>query len=279
MFTAGTPRALQLFCITCLSVALMVWDNQYPHLQQARATLSVLVSPLRLIAELPVIASLSLQNWLTTRHQLQDENTTLHQHNLQLQARLQKYMMLQAENQHLRELLGSSTELPSERMLIAQLSSIDLDPHQQQVIINKGTRDGAFVGQPVLDAAAVMGQIKRTTPFSATVLLITDANHALPVQIVRNGLRTIAVGTGRIDALELPYLPDHTDIQVGDQLVTSGLGGTFPAGYPVATVTQIDQRPNQMFAYIKAEPLAYLDRSREVLLVWEDKTMLAQHTP
>ncbi len=257
----------------------MIWDSQYAYLQQARSALTVLASPLRLIAELPVTANLNIQSWLTNRYQLQDANTRLRQHNLQLQARLQKYTTLQAENQHLRKLLGSSTDLLSERMLIAQLSAIDLDPHQQQVMINKGTHDGAFVGQAVLDAAAVMGQIKQVTPFSATVLLITDANHALPVQIVRNGLRTIAVGTGRIDALELPYLPDHTDIRVGDQLVTSGLGGTFPAGYPVATITRIDRQPNQMFAYIQAEPLAYLDRSREVLLVWEDKPMLARHTP
>ena len=265
--------------MACISVALMVWDYQYPHLQQVRATLSVFVSPLRLIAELPVTASLSIQHWLMTRHQLWDENITLRQHNLQLQAKLQKYTTLQTENQHLRELLGASTDLLSERMLLAQLAAIDLDPYQQQVVINKGTRDGAFIGQPVLDAAAVMGQIKQVTPFSATVLLITDANHALPVQILRNGLRTIAVGTGRIDALELPYLPDHTDIRVGDQLVTSGLGGIFPAGYPVATITQIDQQPNQMFAYIEAEPLAHLDRSREVLLVWENKPILAQHAP
>jgi len=256
----------------------MVWDHQYAHLQQTRAALTVLVSPLRLIAELPVTASLHIQDWFATRNQLQNANTDLRQDNLQLQARLQRYMALQTENRRLRALLGSSDELTDKRMLVAHLSAIDLDPHQQQVLINKGTRDGAFVGQAVLDAAAVMGQVRQVTPFSATVLLITDANHALPVQIVRNGLRTIAVGTGRIDALELPYLPDRSDIRVGDQLVTSGLGGTFPAGYPVATITQIDRQPNQMFAYIEAEPLAHLDRSREVLLVWQDKTMLAQHT-
>lgn len=265
--------------MVCLSVALMVWDYQYPQLQQVRAALTVLVSPLRFIAELPVTVSLNAQDWFMTRHQLQDENTTLHQHNLQLQAKLQKYTALQAENQRLRELLDSSTTLLNERMLLAQLSAIDLDPHRQQVLINKGTQNGVFVGQAVLDAAAVMGQVSQVTPFSATVLLITDADHAFPVQVVRNGLRTLAVGTGRIDALELPYLPDHTDIRVGDQLVTSGLGGTFPAGYPVATITRIDRQPNQMFAYIEARPLAYLDRSREVLLVWENKPVLAQHTP
>lgn len=256
----------------------MVTDHHYHHLQQVRAALSVIVHPLRLLAALPVTASLELQTFFATRETLHTENADLRRNNLQLQARLQQYTNLQAENQRLRKLLESSTTVSGERLLIAELSAVDLDPYRQQVTINKGTLDGAFVGQAVLDAAAVMGQIQQATLFSSTVLLITDPNHAMPVQILRNGLRTIAIGTGRINELELPYLPTHSDIRVGDQLVTSGLGGTFPAGYPVATVRTIDRQPNQAFARIHAEPLAHLDRSREVLLVWEADT-IAQSVP
>ena len=167
----------------------------------------------------------------------------------------------------LRDLVDSSFKV-GDRVLVAELSSVDLDPYKQQVIINKGAASGAFEGQPVLDAHAVMGQVINVTPFSSTVLLITDTSHALPVQVLRNGLRTIAVGTGRIDELKLPYLPTNSDIVEGDLLVTSGLGGKFPPGYPVATVTRIDRSPDAPFSSVLAQPRAHLDRSREVLLVW-----------
>ena len=193
---------------------------------------------------------------------------------MRLLADLQKYEALQAENMRLRDLLDSSFKI-GDRVLVAELSSVDLDPYKQQVVINKGATSGVFVGQPVLDARAVMGQVIGTTPFSSTVLLITDTSHALPVQVLRNGLRTIAVGTGRIDELKLPYLPTNSDIVEGDLLVTSGLGGKFPPGYPVATVTRIDRSPDEPFSNVQAEPRAHLDRSREVLLVWTVPNQLA----
>jgi rod shape-determining protein MreC len=135
-------------------------------------------------------------------------------------------------------------------------------------LIDKGTSSGIFVGQPVLDADAVMGQVVRTSPLTATVLLITDAAHSLPVQINRNGLRTVANGSGLIDQLSLPHLPKNADVRVGDLLVTSGLGGVFPPGYPVARIRAIRDDPGSHFATVLAEPTARLDRSHEVLLVW-----------
>ena len=140
----------------------------------------------------------------------------------------------------------------------------------------KGSLSGIFPGQPVLDAHAVMGQVTHVTPMTSTVLLITDASHALPVQVDRNGLRTIAFGTGRIHELELPHLPNNADIREGDQLVTSGLGGRFPPGYPVARVSRIEHRPGEPFASIVATPSAHLERSREVLLVWTLASTLAE---
>jgi rod shape-determining protein MreC len=153
-------------------------------------------------------------------------------------------------------------------VLIAELIAVEQDPFRQQVLINKGKTSEVFVGQPVVDANAVVGQVTYITPFSASVLLITDALHALPVQVHRNGLRTIALGTGLINRLELPHLPNNADIKVGDLLTTSGLGGGFPPGYPVAKVIEVRHEPGRPFASVYAETIAHLDRIREVLLVW-----------
>lgn len=250
-----------------LSVALMVVDQQFHHLQSLRSALAVITYPLQFLADLPITAKDWLAETFATRTRLTEENRRLHADNLKLRARLQKFESLQAENLRLRDLLESSIKV-GDRVLIAELSAVDLDPYRQQIVIDKGGASGVFEGQPVLDANAVMGQVIHVNPFSSTVLLITDASHALPVQVLRNGLRTIAIGSGRIDRLELPYLTNNADIREGDLLVTSGLGGKFPPGYPVAEVTQVRIAPDQPFAEVAAAPRAHLDRSREVLLVW-----------
>jgi rod shape-determining protein MreC len=250
-----------------LSIVLMVIDHRYHHLQSLRSTLAVITYPLQFLADLPITTRDWLAETFATRNRLNEENRQLHADNLKLRARLQKFESLQAENLRLRDLLESSIKV-GDRVLIAELSAVDLDPYRQQIVIDKGGASGVFQGQPVLDANAVMGQVVHVNPFSSTVLLITDASHALPVQVLRNGLRTIAIGSGRIDRLELPYLTNNADIREGDLLVTSGLGGKFPPGYPVAEVTQVRIAPDQPFAEVSAAPRAHLDRSREVLLVW-----------
>jgi rod shape-determining protein MreC len=250
-----------------LSITLMAVDHRYKHLESLRSALAVVTYPLHLLADLPNTASHWLGKAFATRHQLETDNERLHRENLELRAQLQKFDSLEAENRRLRDLLGSSIKV-GDRVLIAELSSVDLDPYRQQIVINRGSTSGVYVGQSVVDAEGVMGQVTHVNPFSATVLLISDVSHALPVQVLRNGLRSIAVGTGVIDKLDLPYLPNNADIQVGDLLVSSGLGGKFPPGYPVAEVTEIRRLPEQPFAQILARPMAHLDRSREVLLVW-----------
>jgi len=250
-----------------LSLILLVLDHRFHHLQQLRSTLAFVTYPLHYLADLPFTASTWLSETTSSREALLEQNRQLRAENLRLRGELQKYESLQAENLRLRDLVGSSFKV-GDRVLVAELSSVDLDPYKQQVIINKGSASGVFEGQPVLDAQAVMGQVTAVTPLSSTVLLITDTSHALPVQVLRNGLRSIAIGTGRIDELKLPYLPTNSDIVEGDLLVTSGLGGKFPPGYPVATVTRIDRSPDAPFSSVVAQPRAHLDRSREVLLVW-----------
>jgi rod shape-determining protein MreC len=250
-----------------LAVGLIVADHRGRHLGALRSALAVLVYPLQLLADLPVHSALLAQDRFADARRLRDQNATLRRENLLLSARAQQLQSLEAENMRLRDLLGSSFKI-GERVLIAEILAVDLAEYRRQVLINKGSNSGVFVGQPVLDANAVMGQVVGITPFSATVLLITDSDHALPVQVNRNGLRGIAAGTGVGQELDLLHIPKNADIRVGDLLVTSGLGGRFPAGYPVGRVSAVGQAPDNPFASVKAEPAARLDRSREVLLVW-----------
>jgi rod shape-determining protein MreC len=249
------------------SIVLMVLDHRQHHLQVVRSALAVVTAPLQRIAQLPVTVVDWATETLATRSRLQEDNAALREANLLLKARLQKLEALEAENLQLRNLLDSSIKV-GERVLIGELIAVDLDPYTQQVTINKGAISGVYEGQPVLDADAVMGQVVQVTPFTSRVLLVTDTAHAIPVQVQRNGLRTIAVGTGRTNQLELPYLPINADIREGDLLVTSGLGGTFPPGYPVAEVSTVSRRAGEAFPHVLATPRALLDRVREVLLVW-----------
>jgi len=245
----------------------MTMDHRQHHLDNIRAGLALVVYPLQYIVSLPA----AIGNWanesLSTRNNLIEENRQLRERQLLLDVRLQKLYALEAENTHLRELLNSSSKV-GEHVLIGELLAVDQDPFQRRVVINKGTNDGVFEGQPLLDAFGVMGQIIQVNAISSTGLLITDPNHATPVQVNRNGLRAIALGIGEGDRLEVPHIPNNADIQVGDLLITSGLGQRFPPGYPVATITEIEKDPTQPYARVMAEPAAHLERSREVLLVW-----------
>lgn len=153
-------------------------------------------------------------------------------------------------------------------MLIAELLSVDLDPYKRQVVINKGSNDGVYPGQPMVDAQGVMGLITNVSPFSSTALLVTDPNHSLPIQLLRNGLRAIVSGSGSANRFELENIPNNSDIKVGDEFVSSGLGCVFPTGYPAGRIVEINTDPSLPFAHVIAEPAAALDRSREVLLVW-----------
>lgn len=238
-----------------------------------RSTLSVLVYPLQAVINLPNSLSQWFRESLATRRTLQEENASLHTQQLILQARLQRLEALESENIRLRELLGSSFQV-GERVMVAELVAVNLDPYKHQVGLNKGDLHDVYIGQPVLDEAGVMGQVTQAGPLSATVMLITDPDHAIPVQVNRSGLRTVALGTGSLHQLKLPHIPNTADIRAGDLLVTSGLGGRFPPGYPVATVDAVVEDPGQAFSYVMATPRAHLDRSREVLLVRRSRELL-----
>lgn len=209
------------------------------------------------------------RNMVFSYSELKSENLRLKQQQAISSVKLLKIAALEKENIRLRGLLENSFKL-GEQFLAAELLSVNLAPYEHLVVINKGSGFGIQAKQSVVDANGIIGQITRSFPLNAEVMLITDPNHAIPVQVNRNGLRTIAVGTGHLDQLSLPFLPNNADIVPGDFLVTSGLGGTFPQGYPVAIVDDFTVQPNKPFAKIRATPSAKLDRVREVLIVWSD---------
>ncbi len=255
----------------------MVMDHKYKSLESVRDALSVLIYPIQLSVEFPG----SITDWfsesLATRRKLQEEVDSLRTQQLMQKAQMQKLAALEVENIRLRELLDSSFEV-GEKVLIAELMSVNLDPYKHQVVINKGELHDVYPGQPLVDADGVMGQIVHAGPYSSTAILITDTSHAIPVQVNRNGLRTIALGSGVINRLELPYIPNSADIRPGDLLTTSGLGGRFPPGYPVATVETVEHDPGSAFTRVNATPLAHLNSSREVLLVWPSPVALPEST-
>lgn len=257
--------------LAILSTLMMSIDHRQHHLEGIRGTLSLLVYPLQFIVNLPVAASDWVGESLASRETLQTQNARLEMQQTLYKAKLLKLQSLTAENLRLRELLQSSKKF-NERVLIGELLAVDLEPFTRQVVINKGSRHEVYLGQPLMDAEGAMGQIVHLGPFSSTAMLITDANHAIPVQVNRNGLRAIALGTGAPDRLDLPYLPISADIVEGDLLTTSGLGGRFPPGYPVAMVTSVHKDPTLPYAVVSAVPTAQLEQSREVLLVWHDQT-------
>ncbi len=250
-----------------VSIVLMTVDHRQGHLESVRSTLSVIVYPVQYIVDIPATMTGWATESLLTRQMLLEKNKHMQEEQLLLNSRLQKFNVLEAENQRLRKLLESSFKL-SERVIIAELLAVEMQPFRHTIVINKGIREGAFDGQPIVDASGIMGQIIHVGPFSSTVLLITDPTHALPVQINRNGLRAIAIGTGQRQSLQLEHLPNNADIQKGDLIVSSGLGGRFPAGYPVGVISEILLDPAEPFAKVTVVPSAKLEQSREVLLVW-----------
>jgi rod shape-determining protein MreC len=249
------------------SIALMTLDHRQRTLEGIRSTLSVVVYPMQYLVNLPFDIADWASESLASRNRLLADNRELRARELDAQFRLQKLAALERENRRLRAMLQSS-DLGWERVLIAELMSVDSDPFKHRILLDKGSKDGVFVGHPLLDAAGVMGQVVHVSPFTSAAILITDPSHAIPVQVNRNGLRAIAVGTGETRGLDIPNIPNNADIREGDLLVTSGLGQRFPAGYPVARVSKIVRDPTEPFATISAVPLAHLDRAREVLLVW-----------
>lgn len=257
---------IQALLLISICIGLMFVDHRYNHLEIVRSNISLVLSPLRYLVSLPAIGGNWVSEWFTSHTELLEDNESLQARGRILNAQLQRMQVLQAENTRLRNLLGSSRKLTDE-VIVAELLSVDQNPYRQLIEINKGTSDGIEIGQAIIDDFGVMGQVIHINQYSSTIILISDPDHAIPVQFIRSGVRSVAFGNGNTDHLELRFLPATADIQIGDELVTSGLGGRFPADYPVATVASISEDLTHGFVSVLAAPKARLDSSREVLVI------------
>ncbi len=265
---ARSPDFLRLVLLICLSVVVMLADKRTEYMQGVRSTLALLVTPIQVIAGTPDRIGSWIQQLFASEENLNEAYERLQGEHMKLRARLQRMQALEAENASLRRLLAAAEKVP-DQVLMAELIDVSLDPYTHKLIVNRGLTDGIYVGQPVLDPQGVMGQVTEIMPFTSAVTLITDPSHATPVQVERNDLRAIAFGTGRSDSLRISYLTHNSDIEIGDVLVTSGMGGRFPLGYPVAEVYEIVRDASEAFLRINATPVARLERSKQVLLVWQ----------
>ena len=271
LFTSGPSATFRMAVLVVASIVLMTVDHRWHSLELARSALSSVIYPLQYTIDLPIRLYYWSDEVFSSRQTLLEKNREFEARHLENRVQLQKLDIIEKENARLRELL-SATSKTTERLLISEIINVDVDPYRQLILLNKGSNSGVYQGQAIMDALGIMGQIVHVSLLSSTAMLITDASHALPVQIDRTGLRSNAFGTGKMDELNLRYLPHNIDIQVGDTLITSGLGGVFPPNYPVARITKVERPAGEPFATIVAIPLAQLDKSREVLLVWRNDT-------
>ncbi|WP_311063722.1 rod shape-determining protein MreC [Halomonas sp. DWK9] len=267
LFSHGPLPGYRLFFCVLAASALMFVDHRFTRMEDVRAQMTMVVAPIQWVVSVPS----DLLNWgalaLSDQQALVDENRRLREQILTLSHRGQRLANLTAENTELRHLL-SAAERRDIPYITAELLSLDNDPFSHQMVVDRGHRNGAYVGQPVIDASGLVGQITAVSAYSSRVLLLADASHALPVQVNRNGLRFIVQGTGRYGSVNVLHVPDTADIREGDLLTTSGLAGRFPPGYPVARVTEVYHDPGQPFARVVAEPSAQLQRSRHFLLLF-----------
>lgn len=256
-----------MFLLTALSLVLMVVDARYSYLDEARSSLDLIPTSVYKVSRTFLDLGDRVDSFFTGRETLQQENDALTAQALLLQYKVQRLAALSAENTRLRELLNSSALL-DQRVIVAELVGVSPDSNAHQILLGKGKSSGVFVGQPVVNADGLVGQIIEAGRLSSRALLITDNTHSVPVLVNRTGLRAILTGTDHINELELLYIPDTADIDVGDLLVTSGLGQRFPSGYPVAFVSAVEHDPGQSFARIKAIPTASLTKAQHFLLVF-----------
>jgi rod shape-determining protein MreC len=244
-------------------------DHRSNYLETVRMWMGTAANPIYTVVQTPSQAWGWMSGSFADRTQLRLENAELSEQLRVARVKLLQFDSLRQENLRLRQVREASAGVGG-RTMIAEIMRVDVDPFRHRVRINKGADHGVFRGQPVLDAFGIVGQVVQVDKYTSTLILITDDDHAIPIQVNRNGIRSIAVGTGELSKLSLPYMTVESDVKPGDLLVSSGLDGIFPAGYPVASVTKVERNPAETFALVEAKPLAQLDRDREVLLLWAE---------
>ncbi|WP_279586971.1 rod shape-determining protein MreC [Modicisalibacter xianhensis] len=267
LFSHGPVPGYRMLLCAIVAFALMFAEQRMPRMADFRAHLSTLVAPVQWVVSLPSEGLTWGALVLSDQRKLIEENQHLREQLLMLSHRVQRMASLTAENVRLRELLDAArrNDMP---YMTAELLSLDSDPFTYQMVIDRGRTDGVYTGQPVMDASGLIGQVTSVSAYTSRVLMLADASHAVPVKINRNGLRFIVQGSGRYDSLDVLHVPDTADIRQGDLLVTSGLAGRFPEGYPVARVVEVVHDPGEPFAQVRAEPVSQPERSRHFLLLF-----------
>jgi rod shape-determining protein MreC len=265
-FNRGPAPLVRLAFFASLSFALLVLDARFRYTESLRSVLALAVYPLQVLATMPASLGERISGYFASQTQLREENTDLRSKLLGASQAAQRFEAAQAENQQLRRLIGAAERLPLKSMP-AEILYNGRDPYSRKVVIDKGSQNGVHAGSPVVDEAGVLGQVTRAHALAAEVTLLTDKDQAIPVQVVRNGLRAVAFGAGASGMLELRFMAANAEIQNGDRLVTSGIDGTYPPGIPVATVARVERDAAYAFARIVCQPAAGVESGRYVLVL------------
>ena len=268
-FKRGPAPLVRLFFFASLSLALLVIDARFRYAEGLRAWLALAAYPMQRAATAPIDLVSSIGSFLSTQTALVEENERLRAKALAYSHDAQRYEAAQAEAEQLRKLVGAQEKLES-RVIPAEVLYNGRDPYSHKLFIDRGATHGVRPGSPVTDEAGVVGQVTRVHPLLSEVTLVTDRDQAVPVQVVRNGLRAVAFGGGASGTLELRFMAANADIQGNDRLITSGIDGTYPAGLPVATVVRIERDAENAFARVVCRPAAGVDRGRYVLVLADD---------
>lgn len=269
LFPRGPGLGLKTLALLLVCGGLMAAELDGERIKKPREWMAVALTPVVWLAEIPTRVGVLIEH-MDSRERLLHENLALKHRQLQIESQLQRYAALDAENRRIRELLDASARV-NDQVAVADIIAANQDPYRQQITLNKGARDGVYRGQAIVDAGGVLGQIVQVNPTTAIGLLVTDPDHGIPVEINRTGLQAIALGQGSGQGLRLAFLPANAEIQKGDLVVSSSLGGRFPAGYPVARIESVRHTPGGHFKEAIATPAARVGQGRQALLVWSER--------
>ncbi|MFL6710535.1 MAG: rod shape-determining protein MreC [Massilia sp.] len=273
LFKQGAPARVKVTVFACISVALLMLDARVHMLDLVRQAAGTALYPLQMLALMPRDATANMGNYFSTLSKLQQEVRELKSAQVAAAAQMQQAQLQMAENAQLRKLMGAREHLPVKSMM-SEILYDARDPATRKVVLDRGMREGVKLGRPVIDNAGVVGQVTRVFPFTSEVTLLTDKEQAIPVQVLRNGLRSVAYGRGQSGVLDLRFVAPNADIVVGDVLITSGMDGIYPAGLAVAKVVQVESNAGGVFGRVVCQPLGGVDRHRQLLILLDAPDVL-----
>ncbi len=278
LFKQGASARAKVVFFSLIALILLVADSRLRSLTVIRQVVGTMLYPLQTVALLPRDAAYMVGDYFSTLSAMKKENDTLRQEQVANAQALQQVQLLTAENTQLRKLLAATERLPV-KSVMSEILYDARDAFTRKIVLDRGTQHGVALGQPVIDDVGVVGQVTRVFPFTSEVTLLTDKDQAIPVQVVRSGLRSIAYGQGHSGALDLRFMPANADIKNGDVLVTSGIDGLYPAGLAVAKVVQVESKSSDAFARIVCQPLAGIDRNRQLLILLTESKLPPRPEP